>query len=158
MNLKTKVLSLIAYRARDKSHGVWFSTVTQFFSTLRSQKGKILSTTYYKKKHMAEVICVTHLTASATCVSAAAQSLWQTPRCSEKQQYSVHLCCVLPSSKWRIPNPCCSGGEVMHLNNAPINEKWGKLCRRVLNLNLPVHFIKCLDQVRRLHCMRVILL
>jgi len=99
---------------------------------------------------MAETICVIHLTASAPCTQ-----LSLSGKCPVVQKGSstahVHAAHHL-APKRKCLMLVALEGKVIHLNKAPKNDKGGKLHRRVLNLNLPVHFINGLDQVRRLHC------
>lgn len=80
-----------------------FSTVTWFFSTLCSPKGKVLSISFF---HPYDSFSYLH-----RCCS----SLSWLPCCLEKQQHNTYPCCLQPSSKWKIPSPG-SEGEVIHLD------------------------------------------
>lgn len=61
-----------------------------------------------------------------------------------------HTACSLSANaEYLIPEPL--QGKRRHLNKAPTNEKRGKLCGGVLNLNSSVNFIHGPGQVRRLH-------
>lgn len=122
----------------------------EFSSTLHSKKKKRYEVLITNKECGRNNLC--HLFDSSSYMHRCHSSVsLANDTLLRKQQHSTHLCCVPSSSKWKISNPCCS--------DAQSSMKWkkkkkGKLCRRVLNLNLPVNFINGIGQVKRLHCIK----
>lgn len=107
--MKTKALSFTSRRARDSSMVSGFPLSYGVFPTLHNQKKQdikyfLLTKKKKLKKHISEIVCVTHLTASAPCRGAAAQSLWKRAR-KAAVQHSTSPGCVQSVSKWRVPNP-----------------------------------------------------
>lgn len=136
-----------------QSHDFFFyspqskSKILKYFLLPKNKQTKNQTKT---KQHIAEIICVIHLTASAPCRGAVAQSLWK--RAGKAAVcHSTSPGCVQSVSKWRVPNPWASAGEMQALKQSSINEKWGKLRGAVLNLNFSVNCINGPGQVRRLH-------